>query len=185
MGTFPGREIQRQLKTIPPKYNQIIIQCWINDFEALGHQQTSHKIRDVIDTAKQCHPTSKTYICQQKNVNWSPRNPSDPYAHHQPLQPRQLTAVYASKLIEGATSHASRVTGLSQSRVTSPPVSICAWVARSNRPNHRLGRTLIGLLWAPLGDNSGADTTIRKHSVINFPGSDEAGCDKGLTNKTR
>ena len=74
------------------------------------------------------------FPCQQQNFNWSQISPSDPDTHPQPLQPRQLTAVGVAKLIGGATCHAPHVTGLSQSQVTSPPVNIRAWVARSNQP---------------------------------------------------
>ena len=46
-------------------------------------------------------------------------------------------------------------------------------------------RTTPGDSKAPSRDKTGADTTIRKHSVINSPRPDEADSDKGLTNETQ
>jgi lysophospholipase L1-like esterase len=52
-----------KLKVLPGKYDNIIIQCGINDVEALGLHQTSKKVKDVLDTAKQHHPRSNIHIC--------------------------------------------------------------------------------------------------------------------------
>ena len=97
----------------------------------------------------------------------------------QPLQPKQMTAVCASTLIGG----------LRQSQVTSPPVSINARVAGSNQPpspaRQDTNRTAPGRTNWPSVHKVGSDTSIWTHYVINSPGSDEAGSDKGLTNETR
>ena len=76
-----------------------------------------------------------------------------------------------------------RITGLSQSQVTIPPVNIRSWVARSNRPyaparQHTNG-TAPGRTAGPPADQAVADALIRGLLVIT--GVDEANCEKGGT----